>query len=147
MAPPVTVTRLSRVIMCSTRSAGSVAKRTSRLVRMPTSRPLPGSTTGRPLMRARAMIARTSARVCCGSTVTGLTTMPLSNRLQRRTCSACSSGPRFLWMTPRPPCWAMAMAIASSVTVSLAAAISGMLSPMRRVSRERVSVALGSTCE
>ena len=41
----------------------------------------------------------------------------------------------------------MAIAMASSVTVSMAAEISGMLSPMRRVSRVRVSVAWGSTSE
>ena len=41
----------------------------------------------------------------------------------------------------------MAMAMSRSVTVSIAAEISGMFSPIERVSRVAVSVALGSTWE
>ena len=125
---------------------GSVAKRTSRLVRMPTSRPS-CSTTGMPLIRHCAISARASASVCSGRMVTGLTTMPDSNFFTERTCATCSSTVRFLWITPMPPCWAMAIAIGPSLTVSIAAASSGMLSGMVRVSRVRVSVRAGSTCE
>ena len=50
-------------------------------------------------------------------------------------------------MTPMPPAWAMAMAMGASVTVSIAADISGMPRSMVRVSRVRVSVWLGSTAE
>ena len=47
--------------------------------------------------------------------------MPLSERFTRSTSDACSSIDRFLWMTPRPPCCAIAMASRDSVTVSIAA--------------------------
>ena len=50
-------------------------------------------------------------------------------------------------MTPMPPACAMAIAMAASVTVSIAADISGMPSSMVRVSRVRVSVWLGRTAE
>ena len=48
-------------------------------------------------------------------------------------------------MTPMPPACAMAMASAPSVTVSIAAEISGMPSSISRVSRVRVSVSPGRT--
>ncbi len=73
--------------------------------------------------------------------------MPLSNFLTRRTWAACSSIVRFLWITPMPPSWAMAMAMAPSVTVSMAALMSGMCSEIWRVKRAAVRVAPGSTCE
>ena len=56
-----------------------------------------------------------------GESVIGLTIIPLSERLTRSTSAACSSIDRFLWMTPRPPCCAIAMARRDSVTVSIAA--------------------------
>src|SRR5437867_3637385 len=46
-------------------------------------------------------------------------------------------------MTPRPPCWAMAMANRASVTVSMAAEMTGMLSRMSRVRRVETSTKLG----
>ena len=58
-----------------------------------------------------------------------------STRLTRTTLAACSSTVRFLWMKPSPPCWAMAMAMADSVTVSIAEETMGTLSVMFRVSR------------
>ena len=79
--------------------------------------------------------------------VSGLITMPVSNFFTRRTSAACSSMVRFLWITPMPPCCAMAMAIGASVTVSIAAEISGMFSRMLRVRRVRVSACPGRTCE
>ena len=60
----------------------------------------------------------------------GFTTMPLSKRLTRRTCSACTSTERLRWRTPMPPCWAIAIAISASVTVSIADDRIGMLSVM-----------------
>ena len=143
----VTVMRPSRVISSYTRSEGSVAKRTSRLVRMPTRRPVPRSTTGKPLMRWVAIRARASARVWSGKMVSGLTTMPDSNFLTWRTAAAWTAGSRFLWMTPMPPSWAMAMAMAPSVTVSMAEDTSGTLRFMVRVKRVRVSASVGRTCE
>ncbi len=50
-------------------------------------------------------------------------------------------------MVPMPPCWAMAIAMAASVTVSIADETSGMFSEIARVSRVRVSALLGSTLE
>ena len=91
--------------------AASVAKRTSRLVRMPTSLPLPRSTTGMPEIWCRAISASASASVCSGWMVTGFTTMPDSNFLTLRTSAACASASRFLWMTPMPPACAMAIAM------------------------------------
>ena len=46
-----------------------------------------------------------------------------------------------------PPDWAMAMASGASVTVSIAADISGMRSSISAVSRVRVSVSAGMTDE
>ena len=98
-------------------------------------------------MRLVVISAVTSASVWSGWMVSGFTTMPDSNFLTRRTWAACSAGSRFLWMTPRPPSWAMAMAMGASLTVSIAAEMIGMLSGMVRVRRVRVSVAEGRTWE
>ena len=114
---------------------------------MPTRRLVSRSTTGMPLIRLVVISAVTSASVWSGWMVSGFTTMPDSNFLTRRTWAACSAGSRFLWMTPRPPSWAMAMAMGDSVTVSIAAEMIGMLSGMVRVRRVRVSVAEGRTWE
>src|SRR5580765_3471434 len=69
--------------------------------------------------------------------------MPLSDRFTRSTSEACSSIPRFLWITPRPPCCAIAMASRLSVTVSIAALRIGTFNRIRRVSREPMSTWLG----
>ncbi len=149
--PSCTVTSRSLVINSTTFCFGSVANRTSRLVRMPTSLPflpLAGrSTTGMPEILWVLMSASASASVASGWMVTGSTTMPDSNFFTRRTCSACSSGSKLRWMTPMPPACAMAIAILASVTVSMAEAISGMLSGIERVMRERTSTSDGSTSE
>src|SRR5690349_6558995 len=71
--------------------------------------------------------------------------MPLSERLTRSTSEACSSTERFLWMTPKPPCCAIAMASRDSVTVSIAALASGTASRMFRVSRVEMSTFVGPT--
>ena len=71
--------------------------------------------------------------------------MPLSDRFTRSTSDACSSIDRFLWMTPMPPCCAMAMASRDSVTVSMAALTSGTFSRMLRVSRVLTSTWSGRT--
>ena len=82
-----------------------------------------------------------------GESVIGLTIIPLSDRLTRSTSDACSSIDRFLWMTPMPPCCAIAMARRDSVTVSMAALTSGTFSRMLRVSRVLTSTCVGSTSE
>ena len=145
----MTVIRFSRVISSYTFCSGLEAKRTSRLVRMPTRRPglpLP-STTGMPEMRLAFMTASASASVASGPIVNGFTTMPDSNFLTCRTSSACCSGERLRWMTPRPPACAMAMARRASVTVSMADEMIGMLSSIWRVSRVRISTSPGMTKE
>src|SRR6266566_1339460 len=82
-----------------------------------------------------------------GPSVIGLTIMPLSERFTRSTSEACSSIDRFLWMTPRPPCWAMAIARLDSVTVSIAALTSGTFNRTLRVRRVETSTCVGSTVE
>ncbi|MNT91652.1 hypothetical protein D3C72_2327880 [compost metagenome] len=57
---------------------GSLSNRMSRWVSIPTSLPVAGSTTGKPVIFLRSTIWRTSPRVVSGDTVTGLMTMPLS---------------------------------------------------------------------
>src|SRR5215212_3260278 len=79
--------------------------------------------------------------------VIGFITMPDSYFLTRRTCSAWASGSRLRWMTPRPPFWAMAMAMRASVTVSMAEAMIGMLRRMVLVSLVATSTSLGRTSE
>src|SRR4029077_8403477 len=75
--------------------------------------------------------------------VTGLTTIPASNFFTLRTSSAWSAMGMLRWITPIPPAWAIAIASALSVTVSIAAEISGMPSSISRVSRVAVSVSAG----
>ena len=152
--PSRTVTSRSLVISSETFCRVSVAKRTSRLVRMPTSLPgpcrwplPPPSTTGMPEMRFSCISASASASVASGWMVTGFTTMPDSNFFTWRTCAACASGSRLRWMTPMPPACAMAIAICASVTVSIAEATIGILSRMLRVMRERMSTSDGRTSD
>src|SRR5882672_10401779 len=52
---------------------------------------------------------------------------------------------RLRWTTPRPPCWAMAMARRDSVTVSMAADMRGVLRVMLRVRRVWVLTWVGTT--
>src|SRR5258707_8753971 len=75
--------------------------------------------------------------------VTGWTTIPASNFLTLRTSSACSAIGMLRWITPTPPAWAIAIAKALSVTVSIAAEISGMPRLISRVNRVPVSVSAG----
>ena len=68
-----------------------------------------------------------------GESVIGSTIMPLSDRFTRSTSDACSLMVRFLWMTPSPPCCAIAIASRDSVTVSIAALTSGTFKRILRV--------------
>ena len=70
-----------------------------------------------------------------GRMVTGSTIIPDSDRFTLSTSSAWTSIGRFLCTTPRPPCWASAMARRASVTVSMAAATIGTLRRMPRHSQ------------
>ena len=49
----------------------------------------------------------------------GSTMMPFSERLTLSTSRVCSSIDMFLWITPRPPSCASAIANSASVTVSI----------------------------
>ena len=62
----------------------------------------------------------------------GSLTTPLSKRLTFATSAACLAGDMFLWTMPSPPSCAMAIARRASVTVSIAADSSGMLSAIER---------------
>src|SRR5712692_3261422 len=73
--------------------------------------------------------------------------MPDSERLTLSTSAACASIERFLWMTPSPPCWAIAIARRDSVTVSIAAEMIGIFNGMLAVSRVRKSTWRGCTRE
>src|SRR5262249_6825285 len=63
------------------------------------------------------------------------------------TSAACSAIERFLWITPRPPSRASAMASSDSVTVSMAALTIGMLSVMWRENSDAVWTSRGCTSE
>src|SRR5260370_15122295 len=122
---------------------GLGGRRTSGLATMRPSFWARRSTTGVGEMWWAAMSVRASARVGSGLMVTGFTTIPASNFFTLRTSFACSAMARLRWMTPSPPDCAMAIASALSVTVSIAAEISGMPRLTSRVSRVRVSVSVG----
>ena len=57
--------------------------------------------------------------------------MPLAERFTLSTSSVCRSIDMFLWITPSPPSWASAIAIALSVTVSIGELRIGMFIEMR----------------
>ena len=116
----------------------------SRLVMMPTSLSS-SSTTGTPEMRYFAISASASPSVLSGVSEKGLVMTPFSERLTRSTCSACMSIDMFLWMTPMPPSRAMAMAMRYSVTVSMAALMTGMFNLTLFVRQVERSTSAGST--
>ncbi len=124
----------------------SDSKAMSRLVTMPSSLPA-SSAIGTPEMRNLAHSASASASVVSGSTVIGSVTMPDSERFTRSTWLAWSSTDRLRCSTPTPPWRAIAMAIRDSVTLSIAAESSGMLTRTFRETREEVSTWFGSTSE
>ncbi len=123
-----------------------VSNRRSRFVRMPTSLPR-SSTTGTPDIRKFAMTSSASEIFWVGRQVTGSTIIPLSERFTLSTSAACESIVRFLWMTPRPPFCAIAIARRDSVTVSIAAERIGMFRPMPGARRVFRSVSAGWTFE
>ena len=149
VVPTGTVMRSRRVITSPIGRSMRRSKRRSRLVRMPTSRPsvLPSSVIGTPEMRYFFISSRASTMRLEGASVIGLTIMPLSDRLTRSTSAAWSSMGRFLWITPMPPSWAIAMARRDSVTVSMAALMIGTFRVTFRVSRVETSTSAGSTAD
>ena len=93
-------------------------------------------------MRARASLTGHSEPMVTGSTI-----MPLSLFLTRSISRRCWAMDMFLWMTPMPPMRAMEMAMADSVTVSMAAESSGMRRGMSGVSQVDTSIMSGVTSE
>src|SRR5256886_15203544 len=83
--------------------------------------------------------------VWSGEIVTGFRIMPLSDFLTLSTSAAWSAAESTRWMIPMPPSRAIAMASLASVTVSMAALMTGMLIVMRRDNCVRVSVSAGTT--
>ena len=128
VVPSWVVTRPSEVMTSWMGRVGSVSKRRSRLVRIPTRR-RSASTIGTPLMRNLAMMSSAACTSSSGPSVTGSTIIPDSERFTLSTSSRWSSIERLRWITPMPPSRAMAMARRASVTVSMAAETSGMCQP------------------
>ena len=79
--------------------------------------------------------------------VTGSMIIPLSARFTLRTCWACSSIVIFLWSTPIPPSRAIAIAIADSVTVSIAAETIGTFKGIFLLKKDWMETSLGNTSE
>ena len=145
VVPTGTVTRFSLVMTWPTVVTESLTKRTSRLVTMPTR--VSPSTTGRPEMLYSLMTVSACSTVMAGGTVMGEMIMPDSDFLTFSTSSRCWAMVMFLWTTPTPPLRASWMAMRDSVTVSMAALTSGMLSLMSGVSQEDTSARSGVTSE
>ena len=123
--------RPSEVMTSLTGRLKFFSKRKSRFVTMPTNLPS-ALMTGMPPMRCSRMMDSASLTVASRNRVMGSWIMPLSERLTFRTSDACWAIVMFLWITPIPPCRAIAMAIALPVTVSIAAEITGVLSMILR---------------
>ena len=122
------------------------SKRISRLVTIPVTRP-PSSSTGTPEKFFSRMRATTSPTVAEVETQTGSLMIPLSYFLTALTCSACSAGVMLRWTTPSPPDCARQMAARASVTVSIAAEMSGILSVMLREKALVRSTSCGRTSD
>ena len=105
------------------------------------------STIGIPPTLKSVISLRASPAVADSWSVIGSTIIPLSERLTFLTSFACSAMDIFLWIKPIPPSWAIATAMAYSVTVSMAAETSGILSEIVLVSCVFVFVSLGRISE
>ena len=79
--------------------------------------------------------------------VIGSIIIPLSARLTLLTLSAWFLIDIFLWITPIPPSWAMAIAILLSVTVSIAAETIGMFNDMFLENLEFILTSEGNIVE
>ena len=145
-APSRTVTsRSCGVMTVETGASRCVSKRKSRCVTIPmVSLPATTGTPEMPIALVRSMTARI---VMSGDTVMGSRTMPLSNFLTLSTSRACISGCIFLWIMPRPPSCASAIARPASVTVSIAAESSGRFRVMPVVTFVLRSTSRGKTSE
>ena len=133
-----------RVIIALTGWSRLRSNRMSRLVTMPTGFPS-DATTGKPEISCRRISSTATASLWSGPMVTGLMTTPVSAFLTLLTSSACSATVKFLCTMPMPPSRAMQMAVAASVTVSIADEMMGFASRMPAVSWVRTSTSLGRT--
>src|SRR6202162_1767135 len=93
------------------------------------------------------MTASASAIVCSGRQVTGSTIIPASVRFILSTPCDCAWIVMFLWITPMPPCCAIAIASRDSVTVSIAADTIGILREIPAVRRVFRSTSRGCTLD
>ena len=141
--PSLAVMRFSLVMDSLIFLLKSVSNLRSRFVMIPTSF-LP-SVIGTPEILNLAISSSASLSVCSGLSENGSVITPFSDLLTLSTSSACSSIDIFLWMIPIPPCLAIAIAILCSVTVSIPALISGMLSLIVFVNLVETSIELGTT--
>ena len=123
----------------------SVSNFKSRFVIMPTNF-LP-SVIGTPEMRYFPISSSASFIVCSGVRENGSVITPFSERFTLSTSSACASIDIFLWITPIPPCLAIAIAMRCSVTVSIPALISGIFSLIFFVRQVDKSTSFGITSE
>ena len=142
----VVVTRFFFVITSSTGRLTFFSKRRSRLVTIPTNL-FTLSTTGIPPILNSLIISSTSCTRASFFTVMGSMIIPFSARFTFLISLACCSMVIFLWITPIPPSWAIAIAITCSVTVSIAAETMGMFSRMFLVNCEDISTSRGRISE
>mmetsp|Transcript_21962 Transcript_21962/g.58004 ORF Transcript_21962/g.58004 Transcript_21962/m.58004 type:complete len:298 (+) Transcript_21962:261-1154(+) len=121
--PSGAVTRFANLVMTDPTCVvmRSFTKSVSRFVTKPSSFDpiLPSAVTGKPV---KPHVSRSSSS--CASVVVvrmhlGSMMKPLLYCFTSNTSLTCSSTKRFVWMTPRLPCSAMAIAILLSVTVSI----------------------------
>ena len=132
-----TVCRFSVVITSRSLVSGSTTRSMSRFDTMPNSfsPSLPCSVIGKPEKPYSALMRRQSATVFSGDSTVGSRITPLRYIFTSCTSCACSSMVQLLCTTPRPPCCAIAMAMACSVTVSMQELTNGTFSLMLRLKR------------
>mmetsp|Transcript_108579 Transcript_108579/g.350510 ORF Transcript_108579/g.350510 Transcript_108579/m.350510 type:complete len:298 (+) Transcript_108579:109-1002(+) len=113
----------------------SWTKSVSRFVTRPRSREpiFPFSVTGKPVKPHCLRSSSRSTSFMVGAMQTGSMMKPLLYFFTRMTSADCASTERFVWMTPRAPSSAMAMAMRDSVTVSIGLETMGVRSLILRV--------------
>mmetsp|Transcript_74333 Transcript_74333/g.187936 ORF Transcript_74333/g.187936 Transcript_74333/m.187936 type:complete len:298 (-) Transcript_74333:299-1192(-) len=113
-------------------------KSVSRLVTRPTSFDpiLPSSVTGKPVKPCLRRKSSSSDRVMVGRMQIGSVMKPFLNFFTCMTSWTWASTVKFVWMTPMPPCKAIAMAILCSVTVSMGLDTMGVFNAMPLLNRE-----------
>mmetsp|Transcript_108577 Transcript_108577/g.350501 ORF Transcript_108577/g.350501 Transcript_108577/m.350501 type:complete len:298 (+) Transcript_108577:109-1002(+) len=113
----------------------SCTKSVSRFVTRPRSREpiLPFWVTGKPVKPHCLRSSSSSESSMVGGMQIGSMMKPLLYFFTRMTSADCASTERFVWMTPRAPSSAMAMAMRDSVTVSIGLETMGVRSLILRV--------------